>query len=230
MQTIALEIVKAESMRILKIKIPSKALLDLGLPNHFEVIKHLEVLQIFQYDRNNFFAMYKIVLKNEKMEGLETYLQDLFQAQTFQVLEKKADEILCIIKQRNKSGFWPKLLTGSWALMPPLILDPDAVVFSVIIKDDDHLYAIMNQLKMFESMQLLAVANMDEMAANSMSTMPRLTNRQKEVMTYATRKGYFKMPKQISTERVAEHFQISASAILNHVQKAEKTIMEYLFG
>lgn len=103
-------------------------------------------------------------------------------------------------------------------------------MFSIIARDDEQFYTIINQLKMFKSMRLLSVANVDEMASNSTNAMPRLTSRQKEIMRYATRKGYFKIPKQISTQQIAEHFQVSSAAILNHVQKAEKTIMEYFFG
>jgi len=74
------------------------------------------------------------------------------------------------------------------------------------------------------------VAEVDETITNSMKMMPRLTNKQKLIMIFATRNGYFKIPKQISTKRIAEHFQISTSAILNHIQKAERSIMEYFFG
>ncbi len=216
-------------MRILKIKIPTKTLLELGLPNLFEVVDRIEVLQFYRYDRNNFFAMYQIMFKKEKMGELEKHLRELFYAQSFQILEKKSNEILCIMKQRNTSGFWPALLSDSWALIPPLILDSDAIVFSVLAKEDEQLNTILNQLKMFKSMQLLSVANVDEKTASSMNTMPRLTSRQKEILTFATRRGYFEIPKQISTQQVAEHFQVSSSAIINHLQKAEKSIMEYFF-
>ncbi|MEJ2279991.1 MAG: helix-turn-helix domain-containing protein [Candidatus Lokiarchaeota archaeon] len=74
------------------------------------------------------------------------------------------------------------------------------------------------------------MANIDETIANSINIMPKLTTRQKQIMIFATRNGYFKIPKQISTKRIAEHFQISTSAILNHIQKAERSIMEFFFG
>ncbi|MFX1516941.1 MAG: helix-turn-helix domain-containing protein [Promethearchaeota archaeon] len=32
------------------------------------------------------------------------------------------------------------------------------------------------------------------------------------------------------TQKIAEYFQVSPSAILNHIQKAERSIMEYFFG
>ena len=215
-------------MRLLKIKIPSKTILDFGLPNYFDVIEYIEVLQIYEYDSNNFFALNKIIFKKGKINELDKILRELFFAQSYKILEKKSDEILCIMKQRNTSGFWPAFLSESFALIPPIIFDPDAVLIGVIAKDDE-LTSVLND-EIFKSMELLSVSNVDETIVNPMNTMPRLTNRQKEIMTFATRNGYFKIPKQISTKRIAEHFQVSPSAILNHIQKAERSIMEHLFG
>ena len=216
-------------MRLLKIKIPTKTILDFGLPNYFDVIEYIEVLQIYEYDSNNFFALYKIVFKKGKINELDKFLRGLFFAKSYKILEKKSNEILCIMKQRNTSGFWPEFLSESFALIPPIVFDPDAVIFEVIAKDDD-INNILSQHKIFKSMQLLSVSNIDETISHSMNAMPRLTNRQKEIMIFANRNGYFKIPKQISTKKIAEHFQISSSAVLNHIQKAERTIMEYFFG
>nr|MDO8113757.1 helix-turn-helix domain-containing protein [Candidatus Sigynarchaeota archaeon] len=217
-------------MRVLKIKIPSRTLLDLGLPNYFNVVDSIEVLQIYQYDRNNFFSLHKILFKPGTIEALDRHLRVLFHAQSFQVLETKGNEVLCIMKQRKTTGFWPALLSGSWALIAPINIDHDAVVFSVIAKEDAQLNAILNQLKMFKSIKLLAISKPDDMAGNAVNAMPRLTNRQREIMTFAARHGYFEVPKQVSTQQIAEHFQISPSAVINHVQKAEKAIMKTLFG
>lgn len=215
-------------MRLLKIKIPSKTILDFGLPNYFDVIEYIEVLQIYEYDSNNFFALNKIIFKKGKIDELDKILRELFFAQSYKILEKKSDEILVIMKQRNTSGFWPAFLSKSFALIPPIVFDPDAVLIGVIAKDDE-LTSVLNH-EIFKSMELISVANVDETIANSMNMIPRLTSRQKEIMIFATRNGYFKIPKQVSTKRIAEHFQVSPSAILNHIQKAERSIMEYFFG
>ncbi len=217
-------------MRVLKIKIPSSTLRDLGLPDLFKSVEHVEIIDIFQYDRNNFFSMHKILFKPGVIDSIDQQLKELFSAQSFQVLETRGDEILCIMKQRKTSGFWPALLAGSWALIPPIVIDPEVVLFSVIAKEDAQLNTILNQLKMFKSIELLAVSKPDEMAASVMGAMPRLTNRQREIMTYATRHGYFEVPRQVSTHEIAAHFQVSPSAVINHVQKAEKAIMKSLFG
>ena len=216
-------------MRILKIKIPSKTILEFGLPNFFEVVEYIEILQIYEYDSNNFFAMNKIIFKEGKIGELDKHLRKLFFAQSYKILERKSNEILCIMKQRNDSGFWPAFLSKSFALIPPLVFDPEVIIFGVIAKDEE-LSTLLFEHEIFKSMQLLSVSKVDEFIMNPMIAMPRLTNRQKEIMTYATRNGYFKIPKQISTKKIAENFQVSSSAILNHIQKAERSIMEYFFG
>ncbi|MFX1497877.1 MAG: helix-turn-helix domain-containing protein [Promethearchaeota archaeon] len=216
-------------MRILKIKVPSNTILDFGLPNYFDVVDYIEVLQIYEYDSNNFFAMNKIIFKKGKIDEMDKFLRELFFAQSYKILEKKANEILCIMKQKNTSGFWPAFLSKSFALLPPIIFDPDAIVFGLIAKDDE-VNTVLTQNKIFKSIEILSVANINETISNSINTMPRLTSRQKQIMIYATRNGYFKVPKEISTKRIAEHFQVSSSAILNHIQKAERSIMEYFFG
>ena len=216
-------------MRILKIKIPSKTILDFGLPNYFDVVEYIEVLQIYEYDSNNFFAMNKIIFKEGKIDELDKFLGELFFAQSYKILEKKSNEILVIMKQRNNSGFWPAFLSKSFALIPPIVFDPDAVIFGVIAKEEE-LNSVLTQHELFKSMQLLSVSNIDETIANSMNIMPKLTNKQKKIMIFATRNGYFQIPKQISTDKIADHFQVTNSAILNHIQKAERSIMEFFFG
>ncbi|NHI93736.1 MAG: hypothetical protein EAX96_14715 [Candidatus Lokiarchaeota archaeon] len=217
-------------MRIYKFKIRSQDLFDLGLPDYFDVIKNLEVLQIYKYDHNTFIALFNILFKKEKFGNFEKYLRELFEVQEFYILEKRKNEILCIMKHRKTSSFWPAFVSSSYTLIPPLVMDPEMVLFSVIANDDEQLNIVLNQLKMFKGMKLLSVTNLDELNINTVNTMPRLTTRQKEIISYAARNGYFKMPKQISTRQIAENFHVSTAAILNHLQKAEKSIMEYFFG
>jgi predicted DNA binding protein len=217
-------------MRILKIKVPSKILLDLGFPDYFTVVDHIEVLQIYQYDRNNFFSMHAIRFKPDMKGNIAQQLQELFHAQSFQVLEEKRDEILCIMKQRKDSGFWPAFLSGSWALLPPLIIDPDSIMFSIIAKEDEHLASILNQLKIFKSIELLAISKPGDTIETAGQPPPRLTARQREIMTYASRYGYFDLPKKIATKQIASHFGLTPGAVINHVRKAEKLLMRYFFG
>ncbi len=217
-------------MRILKIKIPTKTLRTLKLPDYFSIVRYVEILQIYQYDRNNFFSLHKILFMPNKIRDLVKSLYDLFLAQSFQIIETRGDEVLVLIKQRSTSGFWPSLLSEAWALLPPIIIDPDAMLVSIITKEDYQLSEILKQFKEFTSIELLAISKPDEMVENFTQSLPGLTTRQREIMTYAARQGYFELPKKISTQQLADHFAISTSAVINHIQKAEKILVRYHFG
>ena len=217
-------------MRVLKFKVPSSTIIKLGLPNYSEVVEYIEVLQLYEYDSKNLFALYRIIFKKGRINERDKILKEFFFAKSFQILEKKSNEILCIMKQRNSSGFWPTFLSKSFALIPPLIFDTESVRFSIIAKDDVKFNIVMKQLKRFKPLQLISIANLDEKITDSINPMPKLTNKQKMIMIYATRNGYFQSPKNISTENIANHFKISTSAVLDHIQKAKKSVMEYFFG
>jgi predicted DNA binding protein len=217
-------------MRVFKIEIPTTLLDEFGIPDFFKVIRHIDTVQIYQYDRTNFFSLHHIYFRPMEIQEFDTYSKTLFQAQSVQVLERHGDEILCIMKQRNSSGFWPALMSGSWALLPPISIDPDLILFSIIIKEDDEIATLFKHLQTFKSFRILASSNPAEVLENLNQGLPGLTFRQREIMTYAQRLGYFDIPKKVSTQKIAEHFHVSASAIINHVQKAEKILMRYYFG
>ncbi len=42
---------------------------------------------------------------------------------------------------------------------------------------------------------------------------PEFTIHQKEITSYAAKHSYFNSPKRISTNKIAEHFEISVSAV-----------------
>lgn len=217
-------------MRLLKIKILPEILFDFGLPDYFQIVNSIEIVQIYQYDRYNFFSLNKIQFKSQQIESIETALSNIFQVQSATVLEKKGSEILCIIKQRKSEGFWPALLSGSWALIPPIIINPHSTIISIISKDEDQFSEILDQLKIFKSIEILSASNVDETTAYLNSSQPRLTSRQREIMNYAQEQGFFDIPKKTSLGEIGKNFGISASAAGNHIQKAEKILMKFFFG
>lgn len=217
-------------MRVFKIEIPTTILKEFGIPDFFKVVRRIETVQIYQYDRTNFFSLHRILFKPNQIQDFDTYSKTLFQAQTVQILEKHGDEMLCIMKQRNSSGFWPALMSGSWALLPPISIDSNVIIFSIIIKEDNQVATLFNHLQTYKSFKLLASSKPTELLENLNQSLPGLTIRQREIMTYAQHFGYFEIPKKISTQKIAQHFHVSASAIINHIQKAEKVLMKYYFG
>lgn len=56
-----------------------------------------------------------------------------------------------------------------------------------------------------------------------------LTDKQKEITSTAYSLGYYDRPKKISSEKLAEIFEISQQTPLEHLRKSEKKIIEHVF-
>ena len=59
---------------------------------------------------------------------------------------------------------------------------------------------------------------------------PNFPVKQHEIALYATRNGYYDTPRKIGAKELATHFNISISAVNEHLRKAEKTTMHYFFS
>jgi PAS domain S-box-containing protein len=57
-----------------------------------------------------------------------------------------------------------------------------------------------------------------------------LTARQYEIIKAAFHGGYYKTPRQVTGEDIAENFGISGPAVYNHLQAAHRTLLEFVLG
>lgn len=58
---------------------------------------------------------------------------------------------------------------------------------------------------------------------------PRLTRKQEAILKFALEKGYFEIPRKVSTQYLADHFRITPAAVLEHIRKGSKKIYESIF-
>ena len=77
---------------------------------------------------------------------------------------------------------------------------------------------------------MLISSKFDNSLWRSAIPFPEFTKRQKDIATYAAKLGYFNSPKNISASKIAEHFDISVSAVNKLLKKAENMAMEFFFG
>ncbi len=58
--------------------------------------------------------------------------------------------------------------------------------------------------------------------------LPKLTNKQKRVLTLAVERGYYGYPRKITLERLAKEIKISVSTFQFHLAKAEAKLLPFL--
>lgn len=54
-----------------------------------------------------------------------------------------------------------------------------------------------------------------------------LTGRQREVIQTAFEKGYYEVPRQVSTEDIASELDVDSSTVSEHLQRAERNLLGY---
>lgn len=57
----------------------------------------------------------------------------------------------------------------------------------------------------------------------------QLTDRQREIVATAHRMGYYEVPRRVSVDDVAAEFDLDASTVAEHLQRAERNLLDSLF-
>jgi predicted DNA binding protein len=185
---------------------------------------------MYQYDEDNFFCLQKIQFRPNCAERLEEVMRQVLSAVFFQVLDRRGDEVLCITRLEISAGFWKVFKQESWALLPPIVMDEVSLVISVLAVEESmqRLYDTLNALVPdYEILASMDVSNAPN--ATGGIPVPDITSRQREIVQFAVRKGFFDSPKKVQAAEIAEKFGISVSAVNEHLRKVERTIMEYFF-
>jgi hypothetical protein len=223
-------------MKIIRLQIPGNFLEHVGFAELFEELEFVEILNAFQYDQNHFFALQKIRFKPNITLNLEDFINQQFKPQSFQLLSKLKNEIICIMNQNKTSGFFPIVDSGPWAFLFPIHISHDVLLINIISQEEylTQLYKILDSFtqnyKIISTVDLDKIDQYDENIWKSAIPYPKFTKKQTDIATYAARNGYFKSPKEISGKQIAEHFNISESATNRHLKNARNSAMEYFFG
>jgi predicted DNA binding protein len=143
------------------------------------------------------------------------------------------------MKHRNDRGFWPSFMSDAWTIIPPIILDAQYVKETLLIKGSfeeifkEHSKIIRN-LEIVAINEVQTISDRSDFSGTSIVLNryphPHFSERQQEIALYAARHGYYEFPKIISAEALADKFNISISALNEHLRKVERTAMLYFFS
>ncbi len=226
-------------MKFLKIKFPADILSKLGHPRIFEHVSHVEVYNILQYDPQNFFLLTSISFPDDVASWREVPdFQDIVAGchpviKYFYLLNESPRSINCLIRLSKDVPFWPLLASqpsSPWALLPPIMLDPESVhvIFIVAEKFLPQLNEMFSRFA--SSFEILAQNDLRKEWPTGMALGPEFTTRQIEIARFALRNGYFESPKGVSAQEIARHFKISPAAVTDHLRKATMSAMHYFFA
>jgi len=92
--------------------------------------------------------------------------------------------------------------------------------------------AMSRLLKMLKTIVRLKIISLQTNTVSdySLLSLSFLTERQKEVLQLAKKKGYYIVPRKITADDLAKELGISKSTVIEHLRKAESRIMSTLLA
>ncbi|MFX0048193.1 MAG: helix-turn-helix domain-containing protein [Candidatus Hermodarchaeota archaeon] len=224
-------------MKIIRLQIPGNFLVHVGFAELFEELEFVEILNAFQYDQKRFFALQRIKFKEKVIKNLNQYIEELFSPESFQLLERRGNEIIGILDQKRSAGFFPIIDSGPWAFLFPIHVSSSVLLINVISRTEyvNNLFNMLTRLTQ-NNFKIIGMTNIDDMRNSgtdvwqSLIPFPKFTPKQEEIVKYAAKNGFFTSPKKISAKDISLKFEISESAVNKHLRKATNLAMDYFFG
>ncbi len=208
------------SMRRISLEISKELVDQIGFKDLMSYIEKLEILHIYRFDNQNLYAIqsFKFIDPDFKPKNLI----GISGIQLIETLSKdeKENEYICLVKTHKEEGFHVLFEDFNLIIDFPLVITQETIKIA-IIAPDDQLKLIIDVLDKYKILNITPIKREENDFA--------LTKRQLEIMSYSVKKGYFEIPRKIGSDSIAQHFNISTSALNEHYRKVEKKIFDLLF-
>ena len=196
-------------------------------------LRAFEVLQILRYDRNGFAAICRITPRNPR-----TRVEDVFRddpgTSEIQVLDRGPRASIALVKRRPLVGrpgppgpavFGGEVTRpGAGYLLGPLGFRDGRLRFT-FVGDQQQLREILGRA---DARRLkFRIVSLTE-ASFASSPLDRLTDAQRSVLLAAYRRGYYDVPRRITSRGLARAVGRQAGTVAEHLRKAEKRLLDAL--
>lgn len=209
-------------------KIVLKIPLDPRAKEFFDLLEKYELLQIHRQDDDQILVTQKAKFKDPNMHPKMLEGEHYGMSYIEVIKEDKVNNEFIFFSKHNwikeTKDFLDKL---DLIIDPPIILDQNRLLVSIIV-DSKNIDEFVNTLN-FVYNEKLEILSISHMHLNYENLFLQLTDRQKEIAYYAAQRGYFEIPRRINSEKIANHFEISQSALYNHLRKIERIIFNSIF-
>lgn len=195
----------------------------------FKLVDKYEIHQVHRFDDDHIFVTQKLKFKDPKMkpkmmEGKE------FGIDFVEILaeDKTKNEYICFSKHHWSEEM--KLFFDQLEIIldPPIILENDKLLISFLTDNEniDRLLDSQSEIYGDEDYEILSITPVHP---NLENLFLKLTDRQREIVFHAVQNGYYDIPRKLTSEKLAKHFNISQSAVCEHLRKIEKKIFDSIF-
>jgi hypothetical protein len=214
---------------------------SMGAAKIFETVKSIEFKQILSLD---FEEGVKILIEEIEMKaGFEIEDMDLPEGiEILNVLRREGNRYTVLMKaeadsfvKRQLGLDWQqarnlpaladaeKLFSADFAILPdpPIFISEEKAVFG-FLGDRESIEIMLKLLRFLVDVKSVHFPRIGPFEYDVLSA---LTRRQREALTAALKHGYYEYPRRISTEKLASKMGLTKTTLIEHLRKAENTLV-----
>jgi DNA-binding CsgD family transcriptional regulator len=207
-------------------KITVKIPLDKLYHAFFEKLARFELLEIHRLDER--FVISTELIKFKDVNHNPKELLGSFGIEFIEILSEDLpkNEFICFAKTRLPKELKIFFKDPEIILCVPLIMEENSLLLS-FMTDNDKIDIVWNAVQQYNvQYKILSISTV--LSPNE-TPYSKLTERQRKIIYYAVENGYYEIPRQITTVDLAEKFNISPSALNEHLRKIERKIFHSMF-
>ncbi len=218
-------------MRKLTVRLSLKPEMKEMIEPFLEYVESYKILEIVRLDFQEGIKVMIVSFRLRDKFSLDDVEPPEF-LEILSVLKQEGNEYFVLIKVDVPEGYmfmmheYNKQLTKDIIWDTPISVDGDEVVLSCI--------GAQEELKMFldlmESMGEIEKIKFTKATYDSKDLISTLTEKQKEVIELAKKKGYYDYPRGITIEELSKELNISKSTTSEHLRKAEQRLMSEILA
>lgn len=179
-------------------------------------------------EKNSFYYTESHILQGSE-ENKKHFIKNLKKDKSIIKLEQKGNFILTL----NKRPAWMSIYMPLWdkriIQTKPIIQKPDGTeLWEMACWDKEPLMFIITKLPEEFQIKLKSIeqTKLDDIFLPHI--MPKLSEKQKEVLELAVKKGYFDFPRKINLDGLAKIMKLKKQTVQQHLRIAEKKLVPFL--
>jgi len=209
-------------MRKVTVVVKNNMLSKFGLKNFLSDIVSLGLVEFIRFDSNRLIevAIIEIVLRKDK-KFKDVRLPPF--ARITKVFSETKDRVVCLYEAKYPQMAKPlfKKMDQDIIWERPFKITKDYAVVSGA-GTEANLKRFIKAARIFGSVERISYSKADYKGHNELD---KLTNRQKEVLKAAKRYGYYRYPREISSEELAKKIKCSKTTLIEHLRRIENKLI-----
>lgn len=196
-----------------------------------DTIQSSEVLDIVKIDLERFFKIVLVKI-DMKPEYTPKVLHESEHIDIISTIKKDDKSIICLMKGKFPIHILTKIgnitekfnLNVIWDI--PTRMDGKKIILSAI-GDEKDLNKVAKACKLIGPIEQISFS---KNFLQGLDILECLTEKQKNILIQAKKKGYYEYPRKIDSSRLSEHVSLSKSTTIEHLRKAENKLISTILS